>query len=77
MSSPVTNALVTRWVQDGTAETVLTAVRDESIARHELAQKHLGRYGIAAQPALGKRVAAPKTRPSAPSTWTNWPPTTT
>ena len=46
----VTNALVTRWVQDGTAETVLAAVRDESIARHELAQKHLGRYGIAAQP---------------------------
>ncbi len=50
MASPVTNALVTRWVQDGTAETVLAAVRDESIARHELAQKHLGRYGIAAQP---------------------------
>jgi len=50
MASPVTNALVTRWVQDGTAETVLAAVREESIARHELAQKHLGRYGIAAQP---------------------------
>ena len=50
MASPVTNALVTRWVQDGTAVTVLDAMRAESIARHELAQKHLGRYGIAAQP---------------------------
>jgi DNA-binding transcriptional MocR family regulator len=50
MASPVTNALVTRWVQDGTAETVLDAVRAESSARHELALKHLGRYGIAAQP---------------------------
>jgi len=50
MASPVTNAMVTHWVQDGTAEAVLAAVRDESIARHELAQKHLGRYGIAAQP---------------------------
>src|SRR5439155_6656333 len=50
MSSPVTNALVKRWVQDGTAETVLDAVRAESGARHELALKHLGRYGIAAQP---------------------------
>jgi len=50
MASPVTNALVTRWVQDGTAMMVLDAVRAESMARHELAQKHLGRYGIAAQP---------------------------
>jgi DNA-binding transcriptional MocR family regulator len=50
MASPVTNALVTRWVQDGTAEAMLEAVRAESMARHELAQKHLGRYAIAAQP---------------------------
>jgi DNA-binding transcriptional MocR family regulator len=50
MASPVTNALVTRWVGDGTAETVLEAVRTESMARHELAQKHLGRYGMSAQP---------------------------
>jgi len=50
MASPVTNALVTRWVGDGTAEAVLEAVRAESVARHDLAQQHLGRYGIAAQP---------------------------
>lgn len=50
MASPVTNALVTRWVQDGTAETVLEAVRAETMARQELAQEHLGRWGIAAQP---------------------------
>jgi DNA-binding transcriptional MocR family regulator len=50
MASPVTNALVTRWVGDGTAEAVLDAIRTESMARHELAQRHLGAYGIAAQP---------------------------
>jgi len=50
MASPVTNALVTRWVQDGTAQAMLEAVRAESIARHELAFKHLGRYGVVAQP---------------------------
>jgi len=50
MASPVTSALVTRWVRDGTAEAVLEAVRGEAIARHELATRHLGRYGIAAQP---------------------------
>ncbi len=50
MASPVTNAIVTRWVNDGTAEAVLDAIRSESIGRIELAQKHLGRYGIAAQP---------------------------
>src|SRR5258706_287262 len=50
MASPVTNALVTRWVCDGTAEAMLDAIRAESMARHELAVAHLGRYGIAAQP---------------------------
>ncbi|MFL6662881.1 MAG: PLP-dependent aminotransferase family protein, partial [Rhizobacter sp.] len=62
MASPVTNALVTRWVQDGTAEAMVEAVRTESIARHELAQKHLGRWQIAAQPEgfhLWLPIAAP------------------
>lgn len=50
MASPVTNALVTRWVNDGTAEAMLEAVRAESLPRHELAIRHLGCHGIAAQP---------------------------
>ena len=50
MASPITNALATRWVRDGTAELALEAIRDESLARHEMAQFHLGRYGVVAQP---------------------------
>lgn len=50
MASPITNALATRWVRDGTAELALDAIRDESQARHEMAQFHLGRYGVVAQP---------------------------
>jgi DNA-binding transcriptional MocR family regulator len=50
MASPVTNALATRWVGDGTADAMLEAVRNESLARHELAQRHLARHGVVAQP---------------------------
>ncbi len=50
MASPLTNALATRWVQDGTAEAVLQAIRTASMARQELAARHLGDHGIAAQP---------------------------
>lgn len=50
MASPVTSALATRWVTDGTADAVLEAVRDECQARHELIQRHLGRHGVVAQP---------------------------
>jgi DNA-binding transcriptional MocR family regulator len=50
MASPVTNALATRWVQDGTAEAMLFAVRNESIARQALAARLLERHPFAAQP---------------------------
>jgi DNA-binding transcriptional MocR family regulator len=50
MASPVTNALVTRWVGDGTAEAVLDAIRDESIVRQALAARHLSRHAVQAQP---------------------------
>lgn len=50
MASPVTNALATRWVMDGTAEAMLEALRAECGARHVLAQQHLGRHGVIAQP---------------------------
>ena len=42
MASPVTNALATRWVRDGTADAMLQAIRDESQARQAMARRHLG-----------------------------------
>ena len=50
MASPVTNALATRWVGDGTADAVLQAIRAESMARQALAAKHLARHQVFAQP---------------------------
>ena len=50
MASPVTNALATRWVSDGTAEAMLQAVRDESRARQALAAQSLAGLAVAAQP---------------------------
>ncbi|HSI58566.1 MAG TPA: PLP-dependent aminotransferase family protein [Ideonella sp.] len=50
MASPVTNAITTRWVQDGSALAMLDAIRDESIARQALAAKHLARYELQTQP---------------------------
>jgi DNA-binding transcriptional MocR family regulator len=41
MASPLTVALATRWVQDGTAEAMLLAVRAESVARQNLARAYL------------------------------------
>jgi len=50
MASPITNALATRWVGDGTALQVLEAIRDESIARQALAAQHLRGHAVLAQP---------------------------
>ena len=50
MASPVTNALTTRWVGDGTAEAMLQAIRAESMARQALAARHLAGRGVLAQP---------------------------
>lgn len=49
MASPVTNALATRWVTDGTAEAMLHAVRSASMARQALAAQHLAKHGMVAQ----------------------------
>lgn len=49
MSSPLTNALATLWVEDGTADAMLQAIRAESAVRQALADRHLGVHGIAAQ----------------------------
>jgi len=50
MASPITNALTTLWVEDGTAEATLLAVRAESGARQQLAARHLGAHGLQAHP---------------------------
>jgi DNA-binding transcriptional MocR family regulator len=46
MSSPVTNAIVTRWLESGLAAQMLAALRDECAARSVLAREHLGHLGI-------------------------------
>lgn len=48
MASPITNALSTLWVEDGTADAMLQAIRTGSNVRQTMAQKHLGAYGVAA-----------------------------
>ncbi|MBN8747310.1 MAG: PLP-dependent aminotransferase family protein [Variovorax sp.] len=48
MASPVTSTLATMWVEDGTAEAMLQAVRAESVARQALAARHLGEHGLQA-----------------------------
>ncbi len=50
MASPITNALATRWINDGSAEAMRQAVVAESIARQALATKHLQRHHHVAQP---------------------------
>jgi DNA-binding transcriptional MocR family regulator len=50
MASPITNALATRWIVDGTAMAMLESIRNESIARQALAATHLAKYAAVAQP---------------------------
>jgi DNA-binding transcriptional MocR family regulator len=50
MSSPVTNALATRWVADGTAEAMAHAIRAESASRQQLAARHLAGHPYQAHP---------------------------
>ncbi|MCP4637076.1 MAG: PLP-dependent aminotransferase family protein [Methyloversatilis sp.] len=50
MCSPVTSALATRWITDGTADTMLDAIRSESAARQAIAARLLGRHRLRAQP---------------------------
>jgi DNA-binding transcriptional MocR family regulator len=50
MASPVTIALATRWIADGTADALLAAVRRESIERQRLAAAILPRRSFRADP---------------------------
>jgi DNA-binding transcriptional MocR family regulator len=49
MSSPITNAISTLWINDGTAQAMLQAVRNESAARQSLAMRHLSGLGLMAE----------------------------
>jgi DNA-binding transcriptional MocR family regulator len=51
MASPVTVALATRWIADGTADALLTAVRQESMERQKLAAAILPRGSFKANSA--------------------------
>jgi DNA-binding transcriptional MocR family regulator len=46
MASPITTTLATHWINDGTAEAMLHATRDESVARQKIAARLLppGKY---------------------------------
>jgi DNA-binding transcriptional MocR family regulator len=50
MASPVTIALATRWITDGTADALLAAVRRESVERQTLASAILPRGVFRADP---------------------------
>ncbi|WP_371868836.1 aminotransferase-like domain-containing protein [Duganella lactea] len=50
MATPLTAALATRWVRDGTADLVLNAIRKESMARQRLAARILPPDSYASQP---------------------------
>jgi DNA-binding transcriptional MocR family regulator len=65
MASPVTVALATRWIVDGTGDALLSAVRRESIERQRLATAILPRTGIRTDPIgfhLWVTLPAPWTR---------------
>ncbi|WP_428243205.1 PLP-dependent aminotransferase family protein [Gynuella sp.] len=46
MSSPLTDALVTQWILDGSADQMVKSIRRESIARLRLAEEQLGKRMI-------------------------------
>ena len=50
MASPLTVSLATRWIDDGTADAMVQAIRRESIARQALLNKHLHGWPVLAQP---------------------------
>jgi DNA-binding transcriptional MocR family regulator len=50
ISSPLTVAIATRWIQNGTAAAVLAAIRSEAIIRQEIAKTILPPTSFAAKP---------------------------
>ncbi len=50
MASPVTAALATRWIEDGTADAILRFIRSEAAARQAIASSTLPHGSFAADP---------------------------
>ena len=50
MPVALTVALVTRWLRDGSAQAIITAIRDEAAARQKLAARALAGHAFAAHP---------------------------
>ncbi|MGX7708738.1 aminotransferase-like domain-containing protein [Methylobacterium sp. Gmos1] len=50
MASPISTALATRWIMDGTAEAIVQFVREESVARQRIAASLLPAGTYAADP---------------------------
>lgn len=50
MASPLTTALATRWIEDGTADAVLAFIRTETMARQKLAEDILPKGSFQADP---------------------------
>jgi DNA-binding transcriptional MocR family regulator len=54
-------ALATRWLQDGSADAIIGAIRDEAAARQKLAANVLGRHAYSAHPS-GHHIWVPLPR---------------
>lgn len=50
MATPITTALTTRWIQDGTADRLLQFIRTEAVARQTIAQRILPPGSFKADP---------------------------
>jgi len=50
MPAPLMTAVAARWMRDGTADAIVTAVRAEAAARQALAREALGTHAYAAHP---------------------------
>ena len=62
MSSPLTDALVSQWILDGSAEQMLKSIRREAIARLRIAEGRLGKRNIrSADGAFHLWLTIPKT----------------
>lgn len=50
MASPLTTALATRWIDNGTAASIVAGIRQETAARHAIARETLPPGNVAASP---------------------------
>ena len=50
MASPITTAMSTLWIEDGTIEEMVTAIRKESIERQLLVKRHLSQFFYSSDP---------------------------